>query len=100
MPSRINFLKQRFEEGKRYYKAINYPEIPLSISDVYVITTTGDRLDTLANHFYNDVDLWWIIAIANPDIVRRDSFRLKSGIELRIPRDHFSIIAEFEEINK
>ena len=100
MPSRINFLKQRITEDKRYYKAINYPEIPLSISDVYVVTTIGDRLDTLANHFYNDVDLWWIIAISNPDIVRRDSFRLKPGVELRIPRDYFSIIAEFEEINK
>ena len=53
MPSRINFLKQRITKDKRYYKAINYPEIPLSISDIYVITTIGDRLDTLANHFYN-----------------------------------------------
>jgi hypothetical protein len=46
------------------------------------------------------VDLWWIIAIANPDIVRRDSFRLKSGLEIRIPQDHFTIIEAFEEINK
>ena len=100
MPSRINFLKKRITEGKRYYKAAKYPEIPLSIDDVYITTTVEDRLDSLANHFYNDVDLWWIIAIANPDIVRRDSFKLKSGLELRIPQDYYSIIIEFEEINK
>tara|TARA_R110000823_G_scaffold206606_1_gene337278 strand:- start:175 stop:477 length:303 start_codon:yes stop_codon:yes gene_type:complete len=100
MPSRINFLKRRTTEGKRHYKAAKYPEIPLSISDIYIITTVEDRLDSLANHFYNDVDLWWIIAIANPDIVRRDSFRLKSGLEIRIPQDHFTIIEAFEEINK
>ena len=100
MPSRINFLKKRTTEGKRIFKAAKYPEIPLSIEDIYIITTIEDRLDSLANHFYNDVDLWWIIATANPDIVRRDSFKLKSGLELRIPQDYHSIITDFEEINK
>ena len=100
MPSRINFLKKRITEGKRIFKVAKYPPIPLSISDIYVITTAEDRLDTLANYFYNDVDLWWIIAISNPDIIRRDSFKLKSGLEIRIPRDQYAIIAAFEEINK
>ena len=100
MPSRINFLKKRVTEGKRHYKAAKYPKIPLLIEDIYIITTVEDRLDSLANHFYNDVDLWWIIATANPDIVRRDSFKLKSGLEVRIPQDYHSIITDFEEINK
>ena len=100
MPSRINFLKKRVTEGKRHYKAAKYPEIPLLIEDIYIITTVEDRLDSLANHFYNDVDLWWIITTANPDIVRRDSFKLKSGLEVRIPQDYHSIITDFEEINK
>ena len=100
MPSRINFLKQRITGDKRHYKAAKYPEIPLSIDDVYIITTVEDRLDSLADHFYNDVDLWWIIAVANPDIVRRDSFKLKSGLELRIPQDYYNIITDFKEINK
>ena len=25
----------------------------------------GDRLDTIAQKYYNDSTLWWIIAIAN-----------------------------------
>lgn len=100
MPSRINFLRTKTTEGKRIFRSVKYPEIPLSIDDVYITTTIEDRLDTLADHFYNDVDLWWVIAVANPDIVRRDSFKLKSGLELRIPQDYHSIIIEFEEINK
>ena len=100
MPNRTNFLKRKTTEGKRHYKAAKYPEIPLSINDVYITTTIEDRLDILADHFYNDVGLWWIIAVANSDIVRRDSFKLKSGLELRIPQDYYNIITDFEKINK
>ena len=100
MPNRTNFLKRKITEGKRHYKAAKYPEIPLSIDDIYITTTIEDRLDILADYFYNDVDLWWIIAVANSDIVRRDSFKLKSGLELRIPQDYYNIITDFEEINK
>jgi hypothetical protein len=46
------------------------------------------------------VDYWWIIATTNPDIVRRDSFNLKPGLEIRIPADFQGIIEEFERINK
>ena len=72
---------------KRYYLNIKYPEIPLSFDDVYITTTSGDRLDNIAHQFYQDVDLWWIITTANPDVIRRDSFNLKPGIEIRIPQD-------------
>ena len=85
---------------KRYYLNVKYPEIPLSFDDIYVTTTSGDRLDNLAHQFYQDVDLWWIITIANPDVIRRDSFNLKPGIEIRIPQDIEIILEEFEELNK
>lgn len=28
----------------------------------------GDRLDTIAQEFYGDPRLWWVIAEANPDV--------------------------------
>jgi len=31
--------------------------------------TSGDRLDLLARHYYNDDRLWWRILDANPDIL-------------------------------
>ena len=88
------------DKGKRYYKPLRYPEIPLDIQDLYIITVSGDRLDLLANQFYNDVRLWWIIPSANPDKVRRDSYALQPGIELRVPTNQDAIIKEFERINK
>jgi hypothetical protein len=56
--------------GKQYYKQKYYPNIPLSSTDEYVITTIGDRLDTLAYSYYRDSTLWWIISIANNNITK------------------------------
>ena len=95
MPSRVSFLK-----GNKTYKNLKYPEIPLSVNDIYVITTTGDRLDLLANQFYRNPDYWWIIATANPDVIRRDSFNLKPSLELRVPADYQNVVKLFEELNQ
>jgi|TARA_R100000149_G_C5874749_1_gene138504 nucleoid-associated protein YgaU len=101
MPIRTSYGQTKLDsDKKRYYKALKYPEIPLSINDIYITTTSGDRLDLLANQFYKDVDLWWIIATANPNVVRRDSFNLKGGLELRIPADKDEIIQNFSELNE
>ena len=81
MPDRSTFLKQKRKDGKRIFQYAKYPEIPLSVNDIYVTTTTGDRLDLLADQFYNNSDYWWIISSANPDVIRRDSIALKEGIE-------------------
>ena len=99
MPGRVRKIKTRVLDRKRYYTAIKYPEIPLSVDDFYVITTIGDRLDNLANQFYEDVNLWWVITSANPDVIKRDSFMLEPGIEIRIPADLQTILENFEELN-
>ena len=44
--------------------------------------------------------MWWIIAIANSGIVKRDTFNLKPGLEIRIPTNQQGIMQEFEELNK
>ena len=87
-------------DNKKYYKPIKYPEIPFSISDLYVITSDRDRLDLLADQFYKNTDYWWIIANANPGIIRRDSFLLKPGIEIRITLNLQKIFRDFDKINK
>ena len=95
-----NITQNRIYKGKRYYQPLRYPDIPLSSNDIYIRTTIGDRLDSLANQFYNDVRLWWVIAIANPHVVRRDSYGLKANLEIRIPTDVSKILKDFENINK
>lgn len=100
MRNRVSNIKIINERGKnRYYKPIKYPEIPLSIDDLYVVTTSGDRLDLLADQFYGDVRLWWIISTANMDTIRRDSYSVKAGIEIRIPYNTQDILQEFEMLN-
>ena len=100
MASRLRTLKIKNINRKRTYRALKYPEIPLSIEDLYITTTDGDRLDLLANQFYQDVDMWWIIAIANPGVVKRDTFNLKPGLEIRVPANPQGVMQEFESLNK
>ena len=100
MRDRLKYISQIRKKKTRAYRIIKNPEIPLSINDLYVVTTAGDRLDLLANQFYNDVRLWWVIATANRDIVRKDSYGLNPGLEIRIPSNITKILKDFENINK
>ena len=57
MRNRVSYIPiRKGKNRKRYYKPLKYPEIPLSIDDLYVITTAGDRLEEL-NESINDSDL-------------------------------------------
>ena len=58
----------------------------------------GDRLDILAHRYYNNSSLWWIIAQANPDNIRRDSYSVSAGLEIRIPRRINNILNSFKKI--
>ncbi len=51
--------------GKRRRSTTIFPTIPATANDTFIITTSADRLDKLANTFYGDVSLWWVIAAAN-----------------------------------
>lgn len=85
--------------GTVYYKPNFYPEIPLSDTDIYVITDFGDRLDLLAFQFYKDISLYWIISAANPDKVSFDSLTLTPGTQLRIPINLNDIIRSYNNLN-
>ena len=85
-------------KGKRYYSNVVFPDIPLSDSDIYVITTIGDRLDLLASSYYKDISLYWIIQIANK--LPGDSIYPPLGIQLRIPVDIGNILTNYAELNQ
>ena len=86
-------------QGKPYYKSKAYPNIPLSENDVYVITTIGDRLDSLAYSYYNDVNLWWVISAANNNITKGSMFPIP-GTQLRIPTDLNTVLNLFDQYNQ
>ena len=72
--------------GKVAYKTVRYPEIPLTSEDIYVYIEQGDRFDVLANQFYQDASLWWVIAAANN--IHTAPIGFKDGTILRIPVDY------------
>ena len=79
---------------------VKYPAVPLSSNDIQVITTDGDRLDLLANQFYNDSSLWWVISIANANILNQSSLVIPGGIQIRIPASYVDVIRSFNSINQ
>lgn len=47
------------------------------------ITEDGDNLFSLADEYYDDFTLWWVIAEKNPSIV--NPFEVPVGMELIVP---------------
>ena len=90
-----NNIIKKLSDGRRVYKSRIYPNIPKSDSDMYVVTQGGDRLDTLANDFYGDPSLWWIIATANN--IHDSGFAVPEGTILRIPENYTKIINDFQK---
>lgn len=74
-----------------------YPEIPPSSQDYYVITTAGDRYDTLAYQFYGDASLWWIIASANNS--QQASLIVDPGVQIRIPSNKEQAVQLYNRVN-
>ena len=83
-------------DGKRFYLTTSYPPIPLDSSDIYMIASSEDFLDTLALQFYKDSTLWWVIAQANGI---RGNIKPKSGQQLRIPGNISAILTRFNQAN-
>lgn len=81
-------------------RSTRYPELPKDVNDTYAITTDGDRLDLLAQQFYGDVNLWWIIASGNPDIIPQNSLFIPVGREIRIPYNVSLAKSLFNSLNR
>ena len=86
--------------GTRYYGTNTYPEVPPNENDIWVETEFGDRLDSLAFQFYNDVTLYWIISIANPNKINMGSLFLTPGTQIRIPTNVVQIVDKYNVLNR
>jgi hypothetical protein len=90
-------------EGNKVFpiqRSTRYPELPHDVNDIYVITTEGDRLDLLAQQFYGDTNLYWIIASGNTDIIHQNSLFIPVGDEIRIPYNVSLAETLFNTINR
>lgn len=91
----INIKKQN---GRQVYVTTRYPDIPLSSDDIYIHSRQNDRFDILANEFYQDKSLWWVISIANP-IVPQNTLVIPEGIQIRIPSNPSLVIDNYKKLN-
>jgi hypothetical protein len=94
-------------DGNVVYVTSRYPEVPLSENDIYVYSSQGDRFDTLAQSYYKNSSLWWVISIANTGnagagtltSLPQNSLIIPEGLQIRIPANYANIISEFNTIN-
>jgi len=91
-------LSKNGKQGKRLYKTVKYPDIPLDISDIYVYAEETDRYDQLAQTYYGDASLWWIISTANASYSQNSLFP-PLGVQIRIPQNIGSIQTEYYRLN-
>jgi len=82
---------------KTVTNSVLYPPILKNAQDIYIITTVGDRMDTLAKKYYGQVSKYWIIAEANA--IGKGTLDIPIGTQLRIPKDLFKIQQDFQNLN-
>ena len=72
------------KNGKRYLQSYVLGDIPESDpGDIFIEVSTTDRLDLIADKFYGNPNLWWIIAQANA--IGKGTLYIKEGAILRVP---------------
>jgi hypothetical protein len=82
--SRYGKYRQIVDNLNSYVETFNQSLITRSDDDKFhtVLKEQENRLDIIANIYYNDPSFFWIIALANELV---DPFVIKAGSILRIP---------------
>ena len=84
--SRYKNLRTLYNEDRKVIVHENWNKVSIPISDqdnYYIVDMlTENRLDIIANSYYNSPRYWWVIALANNI---DDPFDVPRGTNLRIP---------------
>jgi hypothetical protein len=94
--SRLRFAQLLLLDGVTFWNLLDMPAMPTQPDDIQYQVLATDRIDTIANQFYGDPVLWWVIAAANNiEIVPT---QLNAGQTLRIPSPRFVLGALFQNV--
>ena len=85
------------KNGTRYYKPTVVPNVPIKDSDIFVYPIYGDRFETIAQRYYNDSTLWWIIAKANE--LSKGQISADPLKKIRIPTEIDDILESVQKSN-
>ena len=87
--SRLKFADLVVVDDVEFWDTLVLPDPVSRQDDITHVVTQTDRIDLIANRYYQDAGLWWVVAWANNlDILPTD---LKEGAQLRIPSKAFVV---------
>ena len=71
-----------------YLDVINFRDITANTDDVlYEVTSNYQhRPDLLAYDLYGDVNLWWVFAARNRNIIQDPLFDFEAGLNIYLPK--------------
>ena len=95
--SNINAIKRW--DGRQVFQSVRYPQIVPQETDVQIVTNETTHLDTLANKYYGDATLYWVIILANSGI-GNGRLSVPAGLTLRIPTNISYILNQFKVLNQ
>ena len=72
----------------RFLDVLTYRPIPKNVGDTrFTINAIYQyRPDLLANDLYGSVDLWWVFAARNPNVLKDPIWDFKAGRSILIPK--------------
>ena len=80
------------------YETVTYPKFERKETDIYIITRKLERLDLLANVYYDDSRYWWVIAQANN--LGKGTLTIPAGKQIRIPKNITDIFNDSDVARK
>jgi len=87
--SRLAFADLLVLDGVEFWDTLVLPDSIPQQDDTQHIVSSNDRIDLLADRYYQDARLWWVIAWANGlDIIPTD---MKENAQLRIPSKSYVV---------
>lgn len=85
--SRILFGEARRIDGVEHFDTLELPLPVVRPDDHQHIVQSGDRIDTIAQTYYQDPTLGWVICLAND--IERPPLGMNPGTLLRIPSPRY-----------
>jgi hypothetical protein len=94
--SRLRFGSLLSYSGVEFWDLPDLPKIPVQTDDISYMVTANERVDLLANKYYGDPVLWWVIAVANGHELLPTA--LNEGETIRIPSPRYVLRELFQKI--
>lgn len=71
-----------------YLDIMSFRNIPNTLDDpsYTILPQYENRPDLLAYDLYGDVNLWWVFAVRNKDIIKDPVYDMVSGVTIKLPQ--------------